>query len=90
LRWFGFALAGLAVVAAVVYPLAAGRAASAPAPASAPSLTGNPKARQLLRSTASEAVADLAALEETLEAGQIDEETYERQRAEKYKALKAV
>jgi len=80
LRWLGFALAGLAVVAAVVYPLAARR--KVPAPASAPRLARNPQARQLL--------AELAALEEAFEAGQIDEETYARQRAEKYEALKAL
>ena len=80
MRWLGFALSGLAVVAAVVYPLAARR--KVPAPASAPKLARNPQARQLL--------AELVALEEALEAGQIDEETYARQRAEKYEALKAL
>jgi hypothetical protein len=82
LRWLGFALAGLAVLGAVVYPLAVRRTASARVPGSAPRLAANPKARPLL--------ADLAALEEAFEAGQIDQETYERQRAEKYELLKAV
>jgi hypothetical protein len=85
LRWLGFALAGLAVLGAVAYPLAVRRA-----PVSAPSLAADPRARPLLRSTASEAVADLVALEQAFETGQIDEETYERQRAEKYEGLKGV
>jgi hypothetical protein len=90
LRWLGFALAGLAVLGAVAYPLAVRQTASARAPLSGPKLAADPKARPLLRSTASEAVADLAALEEAFETGQIDQETYERQRAEKYELLKAV
>jgi hypothetical protein len=80
LRWLGAALSGLAVVAAVIYPLVARQ--KGPAPASAPKLAKDPQARQLL--------AELAALEEAFEAGQIDEEAYARRRAGKYEALKAL
>jgi hypothetical protein len=42
----------------------------------------DPKARRLL--------AELADLEEGFESGQIDEATYQRERAAKYEALKAL
>lgn len=80
LQWLGYVLSGLAVIAAVGYPLAVRR--KAPVPAASPKLAEDPRARQLL--------ADLVALEEAWEAGQIDRETYVGQRAGKYEALKAL
>lgn len=80
LRWLGFALAGLAVVGVVVYAAAARQPATSRA--STRDLTSNPKARSIL--------VELADLEGAFEAGQIDEATYERQRAEKYEALKSL
>jgi hypothetical protein len=80
LLWVGFGLALLAVGGAVVYPLATARPASAPASAS--DVARDPRARRLL--------AELANLEESFEAGQIDEATYQRERAAKYEALKAL
>jgi hypothetical protein len=80
LLWVGFGFAVLAVGGAIVYPLATTRPASAPASAS--EVVKDPRARRLL--------AELADLEEGLEAGQIDEATYERERAAKYEALKSL
>jgi hypothetical protein len=80
LLWVGFGLVVLAVGGAIVYPLATARPASAPA--SAPDMMRDPKARRLL--------AELADLEEGFESGQIDEATYQRERAAKYEALKAL
>jgi hypothetical protein len=80
LRWLGLGLAVLAVVGALVYPVAIRRPAGDPQVP--PSLTANAKARRL--------VADLADLEVAFEAGQIDAATYERQRADKYEALKSL
>ncbi len=80
LRWFGFVLAGLAVLGAVIYTLIT--VPPRPVRALAPKLTANPKARELL--------AGLADLEDAHEAGQVDETTYERQRTEKYEALKSL
>ena len=79
LLWIGFGLAALAVLGAVIYPLATQRLASTPG--STQDLASNPKARRLL--------AELADLEETFEAGQIDEASYERQRAELYEELRS-
>ncbi len=83
LRWLGFGLLGLAVIGAVVYALARGRApaTSADVVASTPDLFADPESRRLL--------ADLADLEEAFEAGQVDGATYERRRAELFEALKS-
>jgi hypothetical protein len=80
LRWFGYVLAGLAVLGAVIYTLTT--APSRPVRTPALKLTENAKARKLL--------AGLADLEDAYEAGQVDEATYERQRAEEYEALKSL
>lgn len=80
LLWVGFGLALLAVGGAIVYPLATAR--PAPAPASASEVVRDPRARRLL--------AELADLEEGFEAGEVDEATYQRERAAKYKALKSL
>lgn len=80
LLWVGFGLVLLAVGGAIVYPLATRRPASAAASAS--DVVRDPRARRLL--------AELADLEEGFEAGQIDEETYQRERAAKYEALKSL
>ena len=80
LRGFGFGLAGLAVLGAVLYPLLTRqRQSSAQA---APALNANPQARRLL--------AELADLEEAYEAGRIDEETWQQQRAEKREAIRSL
>jgi hypothetical protein len=79
LRWLGFGFAALAVVGAVVYSVARGQPASIPS--SSPDLVADPQARHLL--------AELADLEDAFEAGQVDEATYERKRAEIRGALKA-
>ena len=80
LRVLGYVLAGLAVIGVVVYLVAAKPLAAASAPAR--KLTSDPKARRLL--------AELADLEDAFEAGQMDEATYERRRAETYEALKSL
>ena len=80
LRGLGFGLAGLAVLGAVLYPLLA--AQRRPPAAAASTLASNPQARPLL--------AELADLQEAFEAGQVDEETYQRQRAEKWEALRSL
>jgi hypothetical protein len=80
LRWFGFGFAGLALIAVGVYSLLARGPVAAPQ--ASDTLTANPRARRLL--------AELAGLEAALEAGQVDEAAYERQRAELYDLLKAL
>jgi hypothetical protein len=80
LRELGFGLAGLAVLGAVLYPLLTTRR-RAPGQA-APALNANPQARRLL--------AELADLEEAFEAGRIDEETWQQQRAEKREAIRSL
>jgi hypothetical protein len=80
LRWIGFVLAGLAVVGVVAY--AATSKQPAPAAATNPNLSSNPKAQRL--------VAELADLDEAFEAGDLDEAAYEHQRAEKREALKSL
>jgi hypothetical protein len=79
LRWFGLALAVVAIVGVVVYTLSARPAA---ATAAVPDLAANPRSRRL--------VAELADLEDAYAAGQLDDATFERQRAEKYEALKSL
>ena len=80
LRVLGLGLAGLAVLGAVLYPLLTAQRQLPAVPVSAPA--SNPQARPLL--------AELADLQEAFEAGQVDEETYQRQRAEKWEALKSL
>lgn len=80
LRILGYLLAGLALVGAIAYVAAAKRPVAAPS--SLRSLSSNPKARRLL--------SELAELEDAYGAGQVDEATYERQRAEKYEALRSL
>lgn len=80
LRWFGFGLAALAVIGALVYPSVSKR--SKAAPSAQRSLTTDPRARGLL--------GELAELEASYEAGLLDEDTYGRQRAEKYEALRSL
>jgi hypothetical protein len=80
LLWIGFGLAGLALIGAVVYSAAVARPAAAQ-PARR-GVASDPRARSLL--------AELADLEEALEAGQIDEATYESQRTEIYRKLKSL
>jgi len=80
LRGLGFALAGLAVLGAVIYPLLTAERRRPVAATSA--LASNLQARPLL--------AELADLEEAYEAGQVDEETYQQQRAEKWEALRSL
>jgi hypothetical protein len=75
----GFALTALAVVAAVIYPLATKPSSSAPT--GEVDLAADPASRQLL--------SDLVDLEDSFEAGEVDEASYERQRTEKYEALKS-
>jgi hypothetical protein len=79
MRLFGFALAALAVVGVVVYSLSSRPEAVT---ASGPNLTANAQSRRLL--------AELIDLEEAYAAGQVDDTTYERERAEKYDALKSL
>jgi hypothetical protein len=80
LRWFGFVLAGLAVVGAVVYSMISRRPRTSAI--SMPRLAANPETRRLL--------AQLADLEDAYESGQVDEATYERQRAETFEVLKSL
>jgi hypothetical protein len=88
LRWFGFGLAILAVIGALVYPAVsrqpalAGETGPSPRLRSGQALAANPEARRLL--------AELADLEAAFEAGQVDGSTYEQQRAGKYEALKSL
>jgi len=83
LRGLGFGLAILAVLGVVIYTLlTAERRRPATALPTVAALASNPQARSLL--------AELADLEEAFEAGQVDEETYRRQRAEKWEALRSL
>jgi hypothetical protein len=79
LLWFGFALAGLAIVAVSIYALSVRRPAAETA--AIPDLTVHAGSRRLL--------IELADLEEAYESGQIDDASYERERAAKYEALKS-
>jgi hypothetical protein len=80
LLWLGLGLAGVALVGAVVFSLSTGGPARPQS--AAPDLSANPVARGML--------AELAELEDAFEAGQIDEATYERRRAELFGELKAL
>jgi hypothetical protein len=72
LLWLGVVLAAASVAGVFVYTATTGRpSASRPA---GPRLSANPKAKRLLH--------QLADLEDSLEAGEVDEVAYERQRAE--------
>lgn len=73
----GIGLAALAVVGAMLYPQVTRRAASAPV--SGLNLATDPEGRRL--------VAQLASLEESYEASELDEATYERQRSDLYEEL---
>jgi hypothetical protein len=79
LLWLGVGLALVAVVGAVVYAATTRRSAAGGGPDEG--LTADAKARSLL--------AELADLEDAFEAGEVDESSYERQRAEIYAELKA-
>ncbi len=76
----GIGVIALAVLAAVVYPLTSRRLETAPV--KRPRLMAEPNARRLL--------AELADLEEARDAGQLDQVAYERQRSEKYQAIRSV
>jgi hypothetical protein len=76
----GVGLAALAVLGAVLYPQVTRRAVHAPV--SGPNLKTDPEARRL--------VAELARLEESYEAGELDEAAYERQRSDLYEELTAL
>jgi hypothetical protein len=80
LLWFGLGLVALAALGAIIYP-ALSRRPSGP-PQQRPRLPQSAEARELL--------VALADLEAALEAGQVDESTYARQRAEMYEALKSL
>ena len=80
LLWIGVGLAALAVLAAVLYPQVTRRVAHAPV--SGPSLSKDPKARRL--------VAEIASLEESFEAGDLDGATYERRRSDLYEELRSL
>jgi hypothetical protein len=71
LLWIGIGLAALAVLAAMLYSQVTRPAVRAPV--SGPNLSKDPAARRL--------VAELASLEESFEAGDLDDATYERQRS---------
>lgn len=76
----GAAIVGLALLAAVVVPLAApGRAVVR---ARSPKLGADPRSRRLL--------ADLADLEDSREAGDVDQAGYERRRSELFQAIRAL
>lgn len=78
LLWIGFGLALVVVAVAVVYAVTSRNTTASRA--SDPGLTSNPKSRSLL--------ADLADLEDAFEEGEVDEASYERQRAEIYAELR--
>ena len=80
LGFLGIGVIAIAVLAAVVYPFTKHRLASQPV--GRPRLTVEPRARRL--------VAELADLEEAREAGELDQLSYERQRAETYEAIRSL
>ena len=79
LLWIGLSLAVLAVGAVIIYALSTGRPASGPD--SSPDLASDPETSMTL--------IKLADLEDAMEAGDLDEEAYQRQRAELYETLKS-
>jgi len=82
LRTLGLLLAGLAVVAAVVYPLVTKRPRAAlPAAARPGAASGSSPRRQRL-------IAELADLEDARDAGRVDEAAYEQRRAQIYEELR--
>ena len=76
----GVGLAALAVLGAVLYPQVTCRATHGPA--SGPNLSKDPEARRL--------VAELASLEDSFQAGDLDGATYERQRSDLYQELRSL
>ncbi|MGC9332608.1 MAG: hypothetical protein ACP5JJ_00550 [Anaerolineae bacterium] len=80
LQAIGFGLAGLAVVAVVVYPFATRQ--SSRTQRQAQDLVVNPRARELL--------SELVLLEESYDAGRIDQASYRQRRSQIYGALKAI
>jgi hypothetical protein len=80
LRWLGFGVVALAVLGAVIYPLATRHAMKAPGERLG--VAQSPASRRL--------VSELADLDEAFEAGKLDEEDYERQRAEIVESLKTL
>jgi hypothetical protein len=77
--WLGIGLSVVAVAGVVVYSMTVRSSAAA---GGAPDLASNPEAQAQL--------AELADLEDALEAGQVDEVAYERRRAEIYEELRAL
>jgi hypothetical protein len=80
LRWLGFGLVVIVVTGAIVY--GATRPSLPTSVTSAPALSADPEARRML--------VKLADLEDAFEAGQVDEATYESQRAELHEAIKSL
>jgi hypothetical protein len=80
LRWLGFGLAALAVAGAVVYTQTSKQPPSRPA--AVHDLSANPNTRRLL--------SKLADMQEQYEAGDIDDTSYERQRAALYEEIKSL
>ncbi len=80
LLWLGLGLTALVVVGAVVYPFATKGTGGSGSPAA--SLSSSPESRQL--------VAELADLEDAFEAGEVEEEAYERRRTVLFEKLKAL
>ena len=80
LLWIGVGLAGLAIVGAMVY--SATGASPTTIHRARQSVISDPRAQRML--------SELADLEEALEAGQVDEATYESRRTEVYGELKSL
>ena len=80
LLWLGVVLAAAAVAGVFVYTATTGRPSASRK--ARPGLSANPKTRRLLH--------QLADLEDALKAGEVDEASYERQRAEITKELKSL
>jgi hypothetical protein len=79
LLWLGLGLTALVVVGAVVYPLTTKGVARTGSHAA--TLPSSPETRRL--------VAELADLEDSFEAGEVDEEAYQRRRADLFERFKA-
>lgn len=80
LLWIGFGLTGLAIVGAIVYSATGTRPTAVHR--SRQSIASDPTAQRML--------SELAELEEALEAGQVDEATYQSRRTEIYGELKSL